>query len=193
MFKKIRKVKMTILLLILLSTVVTFLLVRFYPVLRHSLFGGEILVSPDEIQFWVKKMPNRNYYRVYAKYLKNLETVMWWGHSLFFADSRGTLGFNDIFFNPEDNKIYGGGSEKERGWEWAFFCLGEGKNEEERFTPFFPRDTRFNFIQGGSLEITSAPRNYIKIYFPNTLKKLEKEELKKGTLAEIVEDTTKRK
>lgn len=177
---------------VVLSAATFVLLAKFYTPLNRYLFGGEVEISSDEIQFWVKKMPNRNYYRVYAKYLKNIETVMWWGHSLFFADSRGTLGFDDIFFNPEDNKIYGGGSEKKRGWEWAFFCLGEGKNEGERFTPFFPRDIRFNFIQGGSLEITSAPRNYIKIYFPSTLKKLEKEELEKSILAEIVKDVTRK-
>lgn len=176
---------------VLLSIITFILFAKYYPPLNRKLFGGEYSIPFDDIQFWIKKVPNRNYYRVYAKYKKNPETVMWWGHSVFFADNRGTLGFDAIFFNPEDNKLYGGGSEIEKGWEWLFYYLGEGRTKEGLFEPIFPKGTKFTFRQSAYLEITSAPRDYIKIYFLGMLKKLEKEGLKKGILAEIVEDVTR--
>lgn len=177
---------------VLLSIIISFLLLaRFYPPLNRKLFGGEFPISFDEIQLWVKKVPERSYYRVCAKYLRDLdpENLMWWGgHTVFFADMRGTLGFDDIFFNPEDNKIYGGGWAEGKEREWELYHLGEGKIEGKVFKPLFPEGTKFTFHPLGALEITSAPRYYIKIYFPGTLKKLEKEELKRGILAEIVEN-----
>jgi hypothetical protein len=177
---------------ILLSIISFILLAKFYPPLNRKLFGGEFPISFNEIQFWVKKVPDGDYYRIYARYLKSPATVTTWGgHSIFFADSRATLGFNDIFLNTNDNKIYGGGSEIERGWEWAFYCLGEGKIEDELFKPAFPKGTKFTFLQHGSLEITDAPGDYITIYLSANLNKLERKELEKPSLAEIVAGKTK--
>lgn len=183
----------TVVVFFILSSIVSFLLLaKFYPPLNRKLFGGEFEIPFDDIQFWVKKVPQRSYYRVYTKYLKSPETVVTWlGHPIFFADTRGTLGSDDIFFNPEDNNIYGGGSEREKGWEWDFFRLGEGRFEAKIFKPIFPEGTKFTFLIGGSLEITDAPAYYITIYLPTKLKKIEKEELK-GALAEIIEDYVKR-
>lgn len=179
--------------LILLSSVFFILLVKFYPPLRISLFGGEIPISYDDIQFWIKKVPGGRYCRVYTKYLMSPKTAAgeWldFSHPVFYADSKIVLGFNAIFFNPEDNKIYGGGSEENiKEWKWAFYCLGEKKVEKGMFKPIFPEGTKFTFHQLGFLEITSAPRNHIKIYFQGILKKLEKEELEKGILAEIAKN-----
>lgn len=183
-----------IIMFILLSLISFILLVRFYPPLDHFLFDPrEFLISPNEIQFWIEKVPGRSYYKVLAKYKKSPEAVTTWGHSIFFADGRDTLGFNSIFLNPDDNKIYGGGSEIEKGWEWTFYCLGEGKIEGDVFKSVFPEGTKFTFRLPGRILISSAPAHCIKIYFPGTLKKLEKEELEKGILAEIVEDVTRPK
>jgi hypothetical protein len=190
---RVRVIIIVIVIFILLSITSFLLLAKFCPPLNRKLFGGEFEISLDDIQFWVKKVPQRNYYRVYARYQKSPKTVMWWGHSVFFADSKRILGFDAIFFNPEDNKIYGGGSEKEKGWEWTFYYLGEGKIPEEVFKPLFLEGTKFTFNQLGSLEFASPPGDHIKIYFPGTLKKLEKEDLEKGILAEIVEDVTRAK
>ncbi len=71
------------------------------------------------------------------------------------------------------------------------YCLGEGKIEGEVFKPIFPKGTKFTFRLMGRIEITDAPGYYITIHFPGTLKKLEKEELEKGILAEIVEEETR--
>lgn len=106
----------------------------------------------------------------------------------FFADTRGPLGFDKIFFSPKDNKIYGWGSEIERGWEWAFYSLGEGKIEGGVFKPVFPQGAKFTFRLTGWIEITDAPSYYITINFPGILKKLDKEESRKPPLSEIVEE-----
>ena len=129
---RIRMIMIVAAVILLLAAISFALLAKFYPPLNLKLFGGEFSISPDEIQFWVKKVPQRNYYMVYAKYLKSPETAQWLdvSHPVFYIDNSGVLGYNDIFFNPEDNKIYGGGSEKDREeWKWAFYCFGEGALE----------------------------------------------------------------
>lgn len=203
-----RRTKMVILAIVavvLLSIVSFILLVRFYPPLRLSLFGGEIPISLEDIQFWVKKVPQRNYYRVYARYLKDSKRTEDpdFGHAIFFeADIKNGTHGSIIVFNPEDNKIYGGGWSGLQGghliqkdpkkWKRVFYCLSEGKVEGDIFRPVFLQGTKFTFMLGGSLDISSAPAYYITIYLPYTLKKLTEEELEKGILAEIVEDVTKK-
>lgn len=181
---------------ILLSSVSFLLLARFYSPLRRSLFGGEFSISFDEIQFWAKKVPQRNYYKVYARYLKRFKTEdSEFGHEIYFDDEAQGGGWI-IMFNPEDDKIYGSGwievrENNNREWKQAFYYLGEGKIEGKVFKPIFLEGAKFIFFQGGSLEITSAPREFLKIYFVGTLKKLEKEELEKNSIREIVEDVTR--
>ena len=184
---RVRMVIVIIMSFILLSIISFILLAKFYPPLSRKLFGGEFEIPFDEIQFWVKKVPQRDYYRVYAKYLRDPEKIgdTEFGHGIYF-EGKGEIGGWNVVFNAEDKIIYGGGW-----WEREVHCLGEGRIDGGLFKPIFPQGTKFTFIQGGSLEITSAPRYYIKIYFPGTLKKLEKAELEKPSLREIIEEETK--
>ena len=111
----LKRMKMVMLIIgvFLFIGIVTFVsLAKFYPPLNRYLFGGELEIPLKDIHFWAEKVPQRNYYRVHAKYLKNLKTVMWWGHSVFFRDEIKPLGFDAIFLNSENNKIYGGGGQK---------------------------------------------------------------------------------
>lgn len=196
MSRSVKMIIVVIVAIVLLGLTSFILLAKFYPPLNLKLFGGEFPISLDDIQFWVKKVPRRNYYRVLAKYKKNLETTEEWldfSHSIFFADNSGTHGFDAIFFNPEDNKIYGGGDAGDREWEWVLYYLGAGKLQGEIFEPIFPEGTNFTFHQLGSLEITSAPRNHIKIYFHGNLNKLTKEELKERILAQILKESDRKK
>lgn len=95
-----------------------------------------------------------------------------------------TIGGLAVLFNPEDNRIYGGG--------WGeLYCLGEGKIEGEVFKPIFPKGTKFTFRLMGRIEITDAPGYYITINLPSTLKEIKKEELTKPSLAEILEEETR--
>jgi hypothetical protein len=183
---RVRMVIVIIMSFILLSIISFILLAKFYPPLNRKLFGGEFEIPFDEIKFWVKKVPQRDYYRVYARYLKDPETELpEFGHGIYFAGG-GKIGGWNIIFSNDDNKIYGGGW-----WEREVYYFGKGKITGELFKPEFPKGTKFTFIQGGSLEITSAPRYYIKIYFPGTLKKLENTELEIPSLREIIEEETK--
>ena len=128
-------VMITIMSFILLSVISFILLARFYPPLNLKLFGGEIYISYNDIQFWVKKAPQRSYYRVYARYVKSPKTAEWSdsSHPVFYADTKMVLGFNDIFFNPEDIKIYGGGLKKvQKNGSGPFIALEKG-NLKERY------------------------------------------------------------
>lgn len=97
---------------VLLSITGFVLFVKFYTPLNRYLFGGEIEIASGDIKFWAEKEPERNYYHVRAKYLKCSEGLGRKGHTIFFADTKRTLGFNNIFFDPKNNKIYGGGLRK---------------------------------------------------------------------------------
>jgi len=170
---------------ILVSIIVFILLVRFYPPLDRFLFQPrEFEISPNDIQFWVKRVPSRNYYRVDAKYLKSPEELS--GGVYFTLEDKEWEGGWSIVFNPEDNKIYGGGW-----WERSIYCLGGGKIEGEIFKPIFPEGTKFTFCLPDRIGISSAPAYYITIHLPSTLKKLTKDELERPSLAEIVEEETK--
>jgi hypothetical protein len=200
--------------LILLSIITFILLARFYPPLNRSLFGGEFEIPFDDIQFWVKKVPGRSYYRVDARYLKS---PIEGSGGIYFTDkmNRGGLG---IVFNPENGGIYGTGvvhidyddkgnsvdvylsascsREEDKKIlslpaEWRFYYLGEGNIEDQVFKPIFPEETKFTFLTGGSIVITDAPAYYITIHLPSNLKKLEKEELEKPSLVEIIKEETR--
>lgn len=213
-----RRAKMIILIIgifILVSIISFILLIRFYLPLDSFLFSPrEFLILPDDIQFWVEKVPGRNYYKVDARYKKSpIEE----SGGIHFDDKMGRGGWG-IIFNPEDGRMYGQGvvhvDYDDKGnlinveismahsreelrkitslpTEWRFYCLGEGKIEAEAFKPIFPEGTKFTFCLPDRIGISSAPAYHITIHFPDTLKKLEKEELEKGVLAEIVEDVTR--
>jgi len=122
------RVKMIITATILLSIVSSLLLIRFYPPLNRKLFGGEIPISIDEIQFWVKKVPNRSYHRIYARYLKNPIELPDFGHGIFFADAdKEKIGGLKLFFSSENNKIYGGGGQKVENGNGNYTFLGKEK------------------------------------------------------------------
>jgi hypothetical protein len=105
---RVKMVITAIVILILLSIISFLLLVRFYPPLNLYLFGGKFQISFDNIQFWVKKVPGRNYYKVDARYLKSpIEE----SGGIFFRDEE-KIGGLTVLFNPEDNRIYGGGGQK---------------------------------------------------------------------------------
>ena len=110
--------------LILVGIVSFILLAKFYPPLKLYLFGGETQISSNDIQFWVKKVQNRNYYKVYARYLKCPLKLS--DHAILFRDEE-KIGGLTVLFNPEDNKIYGGGWAKGTKREWEFYHLGEGE------------------------------------------------------------------
>lgn len=184
-----RRIKMAIKGIVILSIISFILLLKFYPPsLDNFLFGErEFSISLNDIQFWVKKMPNRNYYRVDGRYLKSpIED----SGGIFFRDEE-KIGGLTVLFNPEDNKIYGGGWAEGKERKWELFYLGEGKIADNVFKPIFPEGTKFTFILPGRISISSAPAYYITIHLPNTLRKLEKEELGKGILAEISEEETR--
>ena len=175
------KITLTVIALVILSVI---LVMNYYPPLKLKLFGGEIPISVNDIQFWVEQASDKNFYHIEAKYLKS--PIDSSGGIYYILLGNAKAGGWRIVFNPEDNKIYGGGW-----WEKIVFCLGEGKIEKGIFKPTFLPGAYFTFIQGGSLELTSAPGYFINIYFPNKLKRLTEEELKKPSLAEILKEETR--
>ena len=167
----------------LLAVASFILLAKYYPPLRLYLFGGEIPVSINDIKFWTEKVAGKNYYRIYAKYLKCSIELPGYGHGIYFNDRIKKGGWG-IFFDPEDAKIYGAGF---WGGNWELYCLGEGRLQDNIFEPNFPEGTKFTFLQKGLLDIENPTAYSIMIYLPETLKKLEKAELDKDVLAEIIE------
>jgi len=192
---RIKSIAIIIVAVILLSTLSFKLILKFKPSLRYSLFGGEVTISPEDIQFWVEKREQESYYRVCARYLKNLETEMQgFGHWLHLSISghKGIGGGSpDIIFNPKDSKIYGvarEGMEKDnREWKRGVYCLREGHIYRKLLKPVFFEGTKFSFRMGGKLEITDAPAFYITIHLPDTAKKLENKEPEEEILHELVE------
>jgi hypothetical protein len=178
--------------LILLSVISFLLLLKFSPSLRLSLFGGEISVPPEDIQFRVEKVPQRNYYLVHGQYIKCSTGLLYMnGHLNFFKSESGASGL-DILYSPISNRIYGGRLTEEKEKKWELYYLGQGKVEGKVLKPVFPKGTKFTFRMVGSLEITDAPGYYITIYIPGILEKIGNEELKENVIAEIVEDFSKR-
>lgn len=181
--------KVGVFVLILISVLCLFIilfgmLATLYLPFNRYLFGGEIPVAFDEIQFSFKKAPHGNYYWVDARYLRRPAEFA--GGIYFTLQDKKWEGGWRIIFSPIDNKIYGGGW-----WEKAIYHLGEGKIEAGVFKPTFLEGTKFTFLQYGKLELTDAPRNFITIHLPSTLKKLTQEELGVSSLAEIVKEETK--
>jgi hypothetical protein len=181
----------TIGIIILLGIVVFILLSEYYPPLKLYLSGGEIPVSSNEIQFWIKKVPQKNYYKLCARYLKDPDKTEdpEFGHAIFFEMGIGpSIRGYGLIFNPEDNKIYGGDW-----WEKKVYPLIDGKIDGNSFIPIFLEGTKFTFRlpEHDFLTWSDAPAYYITIYLPHRSNKLTDEELKKPSIAEIIEGETR--
>ena len=115
--------------LLLLSIISFPFLITTWNPLRRLLKVGEFYIPSRDIQFWIEKAPQGNYYYLRARYIKNAEDF---GYGICFDAEDVVVGCT-IIFNPKDNRIYGGALATSKGWKnrnWVFYCLGEGKIEK---------------------------------------------------------------
>ncbi len=207
-FRLIRSKKLTLgrkinhfLGVLLLASIISFpFLIFTWNPLRKLLQVGHFCIPFKEIQFWIEKAPQRDYYYLYARYIKSPKTESSFGHGILF-ETKYAFG-SKLIFNPEDNKIYG---KALRQGKWEFDRLGEVKFEKSIFKPIFPKGTKFTFICPEIVDsfvkflipvstMSDLTVHSIMIHFPtSTLKKLTKEELEKSSLAEIFKEETKPK
>lgn len=121
----------------------------------------EYPISFEQIQFWVKKNKNDDFYSFYMK-KKNTK-----GFPRFFVEDPEKIIGHMAFYNPKDNVIYvehcTRNNQKELKWE--FYRIGEGRFEGGIFKPIFPEGTNFAYVAS-----YSGGGNYVIVYLPNILK-----------------------